>query len=420
MKTLDQWLRLLESRHPVEIELGLARISQVARKLNIGAIATKVVVVAGTNGKGSCVRTLESLAIAAGLQVATYTSPHLIRYNERVRIQGREVTDTLLCEAFETIDAHRGATPLTYFEVGTLAALLVMAAHPLDLAVLEIGLGGRYDAVNIIDSDVAVITSIALDHQHWLGDNREVIGREKAGIARAGRPVVCADPEPPESLVDYLAEIGAKPYWSGQDFHIKHSGDRLGLSVVGNDGRVVEYSDLPMPALPVASVAAALQTMALLGFSPKPAALAAVLKTLALAGRYQKLRFRNRDIILDVAHNPAAAHYLADKLKGEVKPCLAVVAIMADKDVAGFIAALADSVDHWFIGDLTGLARALPGRELGHSLAEQGFDHTLAASIEEAFDQALAQLPEQGTLIVCGSFFTLAAIIKYMELGNDL
>jgi dihydrofolate synthase / folylpolyglutamate synthase len=420
LKTLDQWLRLLESRHPVEIELGLARISAVARNLNIGAIANKVVVVAGTNGKGSCVRTLESLAIAAGLQVATYTSPHLIRYNERVRIQGQDVADALLCEAFETIDAQRGDTPLTYFEVGTLAALLVMAAHPLDLAVLEIGLGGRYDAVNIIDGDVAVLTSIALDHQHWLGDNREVIGREKAGIARAGRPVVCADPNPPASVVDYLAEIAAKPYYAGQDFHLQQSGDRLHLSVVDGDGGILDYPDLPIPVLPVASVAAAVQTMALLGFSLSPTALAEVVGALALAGRYQKLRFRNRDIILDVAHNPAAAHYLADKLRAEAKPCFAVVAIMADKDVAGFAAALADTVDHWFVGDLEGLARALPGRQLGQTLTELGLAHTLAPSIEDAFDQALRQLPEQGTLVVCGSFFTLAAIMKYLELGNDL
>ncbi len=420
MKTLDQWLRLLESRHPVEIELGLARISAVARKLNIGPIATQVVVVAGTNGKGSCVRTLEALALAAGLRVATYTSPHLIRYNERVRIQGRDATDAQLCEAFETIDAQRGDTPLTYFEVGTLAALLVMAAQALDLAVLEIGLGGRYDAVNIIDSDVAVITSIALDHQHWLGDTREVIGREKAGIARSGRPVVCADPEPPATLVDYLEEVDAKPFYAGQDFHLQQNGNRLSLSVVDGEGHIVEYPDLPMPALPVASVAAAIQTMALLGFTLSPQALAEVLGALALAGRYQKLRFRNRDIILDVAHNPAAAHYLADKLRAEAQPRFAVVAIMADKDVAGFVAALADTVEHWFVGDLTGSARALPAQQLGHTLAEQGLAHSLAASVEDAFEQALRQLPEQGTLVVCGSFFTLAAVIKYLELGNDL
>ncbi len=305
MKSLDQWLALLERRHPVEIELGLDRISRVAARLHIGTVATHTVLVAGTNGKGSCVRAIEALARANGLRVATYTSPHILRYNERVRIDGREVADADLCRAFERIDAERGDVPLTYFEVGTLAALLVMAEHPLDLAVLEVGLGGRFDAVNIVDGDIAVITAIAIDHEHWLGGEREIIAREKAGIARAGKPVVCADGEPPQSLRHCLEELGCDSYYLGTDFALDARPAVTSLRVTAADGGIASFEGLPALSLPAPSVAAAVQVMALLDKLPAETRLAKALSGLRLGGRFQRLAYRGRDVVLDVAHNPA-------------------------------------------------------------------------------------------------------------------
>ncbi len=420
MKTLDQWLKLLETRHPVEIELGLERISTVARRLGITRPAARVVTVGGTNGKGSCVKTLEALAMAQGLRVGTYTSPHLMRYNERVRVCASETDDNRLCEAFETIDLHREETPLTYFEVGTLAALLILSASELDLAVLEVGLGGRYDAVNIVDPDVAVITSIALDHMNWLGDDRETIALEKAGIARAGIPVIVADPDPPRSLTGQLETLGAASCYLDRDFCYRIHEGVLSLAVSIPEGGSVEYRDLPVPALPVASVSAAVQAMHCLGWKPDPSEPAAVLRSLRLAGRFQRIPFRGRELVLDVAHNPAAASYLAGKLKREPGPVHAVTALMADKDVAGFIDQLAAVVDHWHVGNLSGVERALDSVRLAALLADRSLPHNTYGTIEAAFEGALAATGEKNTLVVCGSFFTISAIVKSLGIGDDL
>ena len=420
MKSLDQWLALLERRHPVEIELGLARIARVAERLHIGAVADRTVVVAGTNGKGSCVRAIEALALANGLRVATYTSPHILRYNERVRIDGREVADADLCRAFERIDAERGDVPLTYFEVGTLAALLVMAEHPLDLAVLEVGLGGRFDAVNIIDADIAVITAIAIDHEHWLGGDRETIAREKAGIARAGKPVVCADVDPPQSLHGCLEALSCDSYFLGADFAIDASPAATSLRVAAADGGVASFEALPPLSLPAASVAAAVQVMSLLDQLPDAHRLTDVLSALSLGGRFQRLAYRGCDIVLDVAHNPAAATYLAQKLVPLAGEVSAVVALMADKDVDGFIDALTAVVDHWYAGDLAGNRRALPASALAQRLADRGIDCDQLETIEAAFERAVADAGQGATLVVCGSFFTISAILTYMGIDDGL
>ncbi|MCK9503036.1 MAG: bifunctional tetrahydrofolate synthase/dihydrofolate synthase [Porticoccaceae bacterium] len=419
-RSLDDWLKLLQSRHPVEIDLGLERVGQVAARLAIGAVAAKVVTVAGTNGKGSCVRTFEQLALSQGLRVATYSSPHLVRYNERIRIQGREVDDGQLCAAFAQIEAVQGNVSLTYFEVGTLAALLIMANSALDLAVLEVGLGGRYDAVNIIDGDLAVITPIAIDHAAWLGDSRELIAIEKAGIARAGRPLVCCDSEPPLSLRENLDTLRARPFYINEHFQGDCVGDLLHARFTLPSGATKQFCDLPIPALPLPSVLAAIQGMLILGYDVDSIALANTLSQLHLAGRYQRMQLANRLLILDVAHNPAAAAFLAKKLVAEKRRVIAVVAIMADKDAVGFARALRGAVSHWCLGDLAGNVRALPAVELARILDTLGCSYGCAQTLEDAFDQAVDMAENDDIIMVCGSFFTLAAIGNHIGRQDEL
>jgi dihydrofolate synthase / folylpolyglutamate synthase len=409
---LEDWLVYIEKQHPVEIDLGLDRIKTVADRLRLPGIASKIVVVAGTNGKGSCVKTLESLALAAGLRVASYTSPHLLRYNERVRLHGQPVDDQRLCQAFETVEQARGATSLTYFEVGTLAALLLMAAEDLDLALLEIGLGGRFDAVNIIDSDVAVITPIDIDHASWLGNDRETIALEKAGIARAGKPVVCADPEPPATLVAHLESLACHSYFLGEAFAGEINDNTLAARCTRLNGDVVRMQNLPVPVLPLASVMAALQSWCLLGFELDQPMVHRVLSNLELAGRYQVVKVDGCRVILDVAHNPAASHYLAERLQKEAHPLVCVMAIMADKDVEGVLDYLVPVVDQWCVGNLSGNSRALPAEALEKLLYTRHSQVHRSQTLMEAFDSALNLIDQGGTVIVCGSFITVAQILQ--------
>ncbi|GIX29559.1 MAG: bifunctional folylpolyglutamate synthase/dihydrofolate synthase [Porticoccaceae bacterium] len=411
---LADWLALIEQRHPQGMVLGLERVRAVAERLALPRPARQVVAVAGTNGKGSCARLLEVLALAAGRRVGCYTSPHLLRYNERVRLGGRPVDDETLCAAFDRVEAARGDVLLTYFEVGTLAALHLFAAADLDLAVLEVGMGGRLDAVNLVDADLAVITPIAIDHARWLGPTREAIALEKAGIARAGRPVVVADPDPPATLAPHLDSLGARPLWWGRDFEGVSDGEGFHLRLA--DGR--RWQGLPAPRLPPTSVAAAVQGAALLDALPGDGELAAAVGRTALAGRYQRLTWAGRTVVLDVAHNPAAAAHLAARLAGEGRPVHAVAAIMADKDVAGFCAALAGTVSRWFAGDLPGVARALPAERFAAQVAAAGGACTVHGTVAEAFAAGLTATPPGGTLAVCGSFLTVGAVMAHLGLGD--
>ena len=242
--SLEQWLQWQETLHPVSIDLGLERVARVADRLQCRSPACIVVSVAGTNGKGSSVAMLEAILLRTGYRVGCYTSPHLFRYNERLRLQGEEIADAALCEAFARVDQARGADTLTYFEFGTLAALDIMARETLDIAVLEVGLGGRLDAVNVVDADVALITSIGIDHSEWLGMDRESIAREKAGIMRASRPVICGDTDPPDSLLAGARRLGAPCRVRGADFRITEAGRGWHWQ-----GEHSSYRDLPRPAL---------------------------------------------------------------------------------------------------------------------------------------------------------------------------
>jgi len=352
-RSLSDWLAHIERQHPKSIELGLERVRAVAERMGLVAPAERSIVVGGTNGKGSTVAFLEAIARASGLHVGTYTSPHLLRYNERVRIDGHEVDDAPLVEAFEAVDAARGDTPLTYFEYGTLAALWLFERERLDLAILEVGLGGRLDAVNIVDADVAVITTVDLDHQDWLGEDHETIGKEKAGIARGWKPLVIGDDDPPSSVLGHAYRIGASAVRANCDFFFEANDEG------GWRWREVNYAvDLPMPALaaPVQMRNAAIAIAALraIDIPMTREAIAEGIASAHVPGRLQRFERDGIEILVDVGHNPQAARALADWLAASpaMGRTVAIYAALGDKDVTGVVEALAPRIDAWILAGL--------------------------------------------------------------------
>jgi len=409
--TLSDWLAWQETLHPVAIDLGLERVATVASKLGCLQPAPIVITVAGTNGKGSTLAMLEAILRRAGYRTGCYTSPHLFRYNERLRIDGEAVTDQHWCDAFKRIDALRGDVSLTYFEFGTLAALDIMQRDTLDVALLEVGLGGRLDAVNIVDADVAIVTSIGLDHTDWLGETREAIGFEKAGIFRAGRPAICGDAFPPDSLLEVAAGVDAPLQVLGRDFHIRHSGKRWHWQ--GVNGR---YQDLPWPALPgvhqLANAASALAAIDSLGgrLSISEAAVVGGLKWVALPGRVQILPGKVEQV-LDVSHNAQAALALVDALRHRPLSGTthAVIGMMRDKDVGAFADALRGEVKHWYPAGLD-CERALSSEQLAEHLRKLGVAGpvTTCRSVTEARAALASQVKSGDRVLVCGSFYTVA------------
>ncbi len=422
---LAQWLEYIESLHPREIELGLDRVHEVARRMGVDHTGTTVITVAGTNGKGSCVATLDTLLRTLGKRVGSYTSPHLQRYNERILLNGIEAESTALCRAFEFIEQCRGDIPLTYFEFGTLAALLLFQQEEAEVIVLEVGMGGRLDAVNIVDSDVAVITSVDLDHTAWLGETRDQIAREKAGIMRPGRPLVLADRQPPAPVFE-LAATGSVPvYRIGHEFrqHVTVEGDWhwRGVTV---DGLQVSV-DVPfLPTLHADVVAAALQALLLLDLLPEPQQLRQALATVRLPGRFEIFttpRSQSRTI-LDVAHNPGAAAELCRRLQGlrdtrdTPGQLIAVLAMMADKDVEGFIRALDSVVDIWYIAQVN-QARCMPAQQLARKVKSVvgSSEPILFQDVAGAYENACRVAGSEDFIVVTGSFFTVAEIRNVIE-----
>lgn len=429
-RSLDEWLSLLEARHPCEIELGLERIAEVGRALKLGPPATKTIAVAGTNGKGSAVAIMEALLLRQGRRVGAYTSPHLLRYNERVRIDGQPVGDKALCQAFAEIEAARGAISLSYFEFGTLAALLLFQQAKLDVALLEVGLGGRLDAVNIVDADVAIISSIALDHESWLGDSREQIALEKAGIARANRPLICGETDIPATLLPQLKKCGARPYLLGSSDFCYHSTEQgISLTCSDSSGEQHTFTQLPAPHLPLPSALCAVQALLLLGeLVPGKAtstqSLQEVFSQTFLPGRLQRLLFCNKNIVLDVAHNPAAAKLLAHNLANlKVGRIHALFSVMADKDIAAIVAPLCHLVSHWHIAALPNIARAARAADIADVL-QSGQPGVTALStypdVKAAMAEALKQMQPEDTLLGFGSFFTVADILAVVESAAQL
>jgi dihydrofolate synthase/folylpolyglutamate synthase len=412
-RSLDEWLAWQETLHPSKIELGLDRVRAVWCNLSKDPLPFRVITVGGTNGKGSSVAMLESILRAGNYRVGAYTSPHLLRYKERIRVNGQEAEDRLICDAFERVDQARGEVSLTYFEFGTLAALLIFQEADLDVAILEVGMGGRLDAVNILDADVAVVTSIGIDHVEWLGGDRETIGLEKAGIFRSDRFAVCGDPAPPHSLVEYAHRVHARLYCLGTDF---------GYSVQEGSwtwhGLGIQRSALPMPALRgkiqlqnAAAVVAALQLLA----SELPLTQDDVRRGLLateLPGRFQVVPGEPL-FILDVAHNPDGARVLADNLSAHAcrGRTLAVVGMLKDKDVEKVARTLDPTVDVWYAAGLQGSSdRGMDGEGLAVRLRNARLRGMVRAynTVAEACAQAAAEARPGDRVIVFGSFYTVA------------
>ncbi|HET7569388.1 MAG TPA: bifunctional tetrahydrofolate synthase/dihydrofolate synthase [Gammaproteobacteria bacterium] len=414
-ETLSQWLDWQSGLHPTAINLGLDRVAAVAARLTPRPETTRVITVGGTNGKGSCVRYLESILQAAGYRVGAYTSPHLERYNERVRINGAEADDATLCAAFERVDRARNDISLTYFEFGTLAALDIFWRAQLDVAVLEVGLGGRLDAVNIVDADCAIVTNIALDHMEWLGPDRESIGREKAGIYRAARPAICADRDPPASLLAQAEAIGADLRLIGRDFdwQPEKRGWHFGSPQV-------DWSGLPPQPMPgphqLDDASAALAALEALNQSLpiKVEAIRAGIAAASLPGRFETLPGEPATI-LDVAHNPAAARALASSLERSrgAGRTLAVLGILRDKAADEVAAALAPQVDYWYLADLGG-PRGLEAAALqARTAATTAANSSLAGTPWQAWQQANAVAQAGDRIVVCGSFLTVAEVREH-------
>jgi dihydrofolate synthase/folylpolyglutamate synthase len=421
MRTLDDWLSYIEQQHPRSIEMGLERVREVAACMALDRPAARVITVGGTNGKGSTVAFIEAIARAAGWKVGAYTSPHLLRYNERVRIDGVEADDASLVGAFEAVEAVRGDTPLTYFEFGTLAALWLFQRNGLDLAVLEIGLGGRLDAVNIVDPDVAVITTVDIDHTDWLGNDRETIGAEKAGIARAWKPLVLGEVDSPSSVLRHAYAIGANALRLGSDFfHEPIDSQRWRWREVGAE------LELPSPALTApsqrANAATAIAALrALPGEAVPDEAFAEGVAKAVLPGRLQQVTHEDIDVVLDVGHNPQAARELAAWLQahpiaGETR---VVFAALADKDVRGVVDAFASVPLHWFLAGLSSGPRSQTAEQLAARL--DGFiapAASLHASVDAALRAALDASVPGDRVLVFGSFHTVADALQVLHSGR--
>jgi dihydrofolate synthase/folylpolyglutamate synthase len=416
-RTLEEWLRWQDSLHPSSIDLGLERVSGVAKDLGLTPFECPVVTVGGTNGKGSCVALLEAMLVAGGYRVGSFTSPHLVRYNERIRIGGRLVTDDELIDAFARIDAARGERSLTFFEFNTLAALYLFQREPLDAVLLEVGLGGRLDAVNIVDADVALLTSVALDHCEWLGDTVEEIGREKAGIFRAGRPAVLGSAAMPKSVFAAAHALGVRLKIPGVDYHCRTGADHWEWA--DQDWRL---RALPLPALigerQPANAAAAIAVLSELRsrLPIEAGAIARGLREVRLRGRFELVP-GDPQWILDVAHNPEAAEVLATSLR--TLPAngrtLAAVGVLKDKDVPSLIAPLLPLVDVWIAASTSG-PRGMSAGELRARAAPRLDQHCReAADIAEACEIARAEARAGDRIVVYGSFQTVGPALEWLE-----
>lgn len=415
--TLSDWLNLLEARHPVLIDMGLSRISQVKERLGI-QFTCPVITVGGTNGKGSTCAMLEAILLQAGYKVGLHTSPHLLRFNERARLGGEMVEDALLLKHFAIVEAARGDISLSYFEFTLLAILHLFMEAGLDAVILEVGLGGRLDGVNCIDADVAIVTSVDIDHVSYLGDTREKIGLEKAGIYRSGKTAICSDPQPPASLVQHAESIGADLWLIGRDFN--YAGDKQQWNYGGRDQRrnALGYPSLrgANQLLNASAALAALESLRMrLPVGAQEVRTGLVL--VDLPGRFQVLPGRPT-VVLDVAHNPHAAATLAQNLDnmGFHRYTFAVFGAMHDKDIAGVIAQLGGRIDHWCLTDLP-LARAASASQLEQQLRQSGVSDGPESSIScfaspaAAYANALSRAAENDRIAVFGSFLTVAGVL---------
>lgn len=413
-QTLEEWLAWQETLHPKEIDLGLDRVRRVLDAMQIKRPAPIVVTITGTNGKGSSVAFLASILAAAGYRVGTYTSPHIYRYNERITIDGVAVSDEELCSAFSSVDRQRSTTSLSYFEFGTLAAFQIFDSRELDVVVLEVGLGGRLDAVNVIDADCALISRIGVDHVEWLGVDREHIGAEKAAIFRAGKPAVCADANPPGSVLDMARLLPARLYARGTDFDVVTREANWDWR-----GPETAWECLPLPALSgrfqIDNAAGVLMVLACLRdqLPVRRRDVKQGLMCVSLPGRMQ-VREGEVQQIFDVAHNPQASIEVAAYLSDHPVPgrTRLVIGMLEDKDVSGVVAPLKSQVDAWYLGGTDQLSRGLAAAELGHRAGLQAprFD-----SLMDAYQQAMSDAQPGDRVVVTGSLIGVAQVLGALQ-----
>ncbi|MEJ2115771.1 MAG: bifunctional tetrahydrofolate synthase/dihydrofolate synthase [Gammaproteobacteria bacterium] len=413
---LSEWLEWQETLHSQKIELGLGRVAAVIQSMGVATPKYKTIVVAGTNGKGSTTSILESIYHHAGYRVGAYTSPHLLHYNERIRVGQQNIDDASLCSAFEKIDQARGETSLSYFEFGTLAAMQIFSESDLDVAIYEVGLGGRLDAVNILDADLALVTSIGIDHVQWLGTTRESSGFEKAGVFRANQPAICGDGDPPKSLIEYAEKLGTELLLINKDYsYLKQNNESWSFSSENTN-----WDNLPMPSLygevQLSNAATALMVLNRMD-EMLPVTRECIdygLSNISLPGRFQRIQ-GSCEIILDVAHNLGSVGVLAENLRA-LKPApktLAVFAVLADKDVSGIIECVEDIFDEWYISELDS-ERALEKENLKMQLDSCCHDCVIYSysSIAEAYNTAKNSADESTRIVVFGSFLTVAEVLS--------
>ena len=410
---LSDWLSRLETLSPHEIDLGLERVELVLDRLALAPPAT-VFHIAGTNGKGSSVAMLEALLRSSGARVGSFTSPHISRYNERIRVDGKEAGDGQIIAAFEKVEAVRGDEELTYFEFGTLAAMVVFAESGIDTVILEVGMGGRLDAVNAVEPDAGLITNISLDHCDWLGNDVASIALEKAGVMRSGKPIIFGARDMPPSILEHAEEVGARLIAAGRDFDWSIDGNQWAWQ-----GLAHRLDGLDLPALvgehQVGNAAAVLVLVESAGFDEllREELVNKALQQLRLDGRMQELKSGAR-WLLDVAHNPAAASVLSDTLRAESHSArtVAIIGMLDDKDVQGVVEPLADQVDHW-IAVTAASPRAIDAGELARQVANTTNAACLVAgSLDAAIDRAQDLAGPDDRVLVTGSFYLVGPVLE--------
>ncbi len=416
--SLAQWLSWMEETRPEhEMDFGLERIRQVGERLDLLKPAPITITVGGTNGKGSTLAVLEAILLAAGLKVGLFTSPHFLRFNERIRINGEPVSDDWLCDAFAKINQGRQTTGLTYFEFATLAAVDCFQRAEVDIALMEVGLGGRLDATNALDPDMAIITTVALDHQEYLGFSIEAIAREKAAIFRSSKPAIYGDDQVPVAVTQMAARLGSKLYCRGDDFALTDQQNSWNWHGVDGHGQTITLSDLPVPAVVIDNAATALQALQLLPVTIAVDAVVKGLRQVAVTGRFQKMMLPNGrgnsiEVRLDVAHNPQAAQMLVRRLHefpvaGKTR---AVVAMCKDKDYMAVVDCLVELVDQWYLTQFAS-PRALPVEDFTRQMAAREYPVTGYHCVTEALNEALANSHPGDRVLVTGSFMTVSAVL---------
>lgn len=405
--SLEMWLDYLTNIHTSAIDLGLDRVQAVAQKSNLTKPAKHVITVAGTNGKGSTCALMEAILLDAGYSVGVYSSPHLIRYNERVRINGQDLSDQQLVDSFDFIEKERGEISLSFFEYGTLAALRAFQVENVDVVLLEVGLGGRLDATNVVDHDVSVITSLAVDHVDWLGDDINVIGFEKAGIYRSGKPAICGQPKPPATVAAHADDIRAEFYQVGIQYTYEVTGDTWNWH-----SGAFQLEQLPIPSLPLPNAATALMALGTSELDISDVNVVNGLKNAQLPGRMQKINDKPT-IVLDVAHNPHSAEYFVKQVGQQYagKTLHVVVAMLHDKDIPATLDVLAPIAQHWYPASLQG-PRAAKAAELCESLPSGTTEYS---SPVEAFETALSKVSEDEVILVVGSFHTVGEVLEHWQ-----